>query len=315
MSQSTFPRGVPATDVTPSQPRSRFRYLVWAVGILVVGGMLVSVMLPSLCRSRESANRIKCASNLRQIGQAIALYAQEHAGQYPPSFAVLLSTQDITPELVTCPSSNDEKSDATDTAGIVADLTAAETNAPGHKHCLSYIYIGQSLTEKTATPTTIVAYEPMENHDKDGVNVLFGDGHVEFTPRESWSTLATAAGIDTTATAAAIPHAEEATTKPAFQAVRISSTMPAPLDAAKLDHLKDGMTLGAIVDELGPGWMSPNESVGVITWFFNNDRKVCISPDRYKRDEVIPKIRIEETRLLHSSTLPALTTQRSSTGE
>jgi prepilin-type processing-associated H-X9-DG protein len=179
----------------PAQPRSRFRYVVWTVGILVVGGMLASVLLPSLCRSTETANRIKCASNLRQIGQAIALYAQEHGGQYPPSLAMLPSVEDISAETMTCPSSNDEKSPATDTAGIVADLTAAETNAPGHKPCLSYIYTGQSLTEKTATPATIVAYEPLDNHGNDGANVLFGDGHVEFTPKEAWSKLARDAGI------------------------------------------------------------------------------------------------------------------------
>src|SRR5438105_3343328 len=91
----------------PAPAGSRFRYLVWAVGVLVVGGMLIAVMLPSLCRSGETANRIKCASNLRQIGQAINLYAQTHGGQYPPSLAVLPSVEDIDADAMICPSSND----------------------------------------------------------------------------------------------------------------------------------------------------------------------------------------------------------------
>jgi type II secretory pathway pseudopilin PulG len=42
--------------------------------------MLIAALLPSLCRSSETANRVKCASNLRQIGQAIALYARDNGG-------------------------------------------------------------------------------------------------------------------------------------------------------------------------------------------------------------------------------------------
>jgi prepilin-type processing-associated H-X9-DG protein len=175
--------------------RSGRRILVWTVGIIVIGGMLVSVMLPSLCRAREPANRIKCASNLRQIGQAIAIYAQDNGGQYPPSLAVLLAHEDITAGVMLCPSSNDEASSATDTAGAVADLAAAETNAAGHKHCLSYIYTGRGLTVATASATSVVAYEPLGNHEGDGTNVLFGDGHVDWVNGREWPKVAAAAGV------------------------------------------------------------------------------------------------------------------------
>lgn len=180
------------TPTEPTQRRwsRRRRLFVWTVGIVVIGGMIIAVLLPSLCRPRESANRIKCESNLRQIGQAIAHYAQDNGGQYPPSLGVLVAHEGIAPSLLVCPSASDTPSAASDTAGVVADIDAAEKNAPGHKYCLSYVYIGRGLTIETATAKTVVVYEPLTNHDDDGAHVLFGDGHVDWIDKQSWPKIA-----------------------------------------------------------------------------------------------------------------------------
>ena len=56
------------------------------VELLVVIGiiaLLIAILLPNLSKSREVANRVKCAANLRSIGQAMVLYQNDNYGFYP----------------------------------------------------------------------------------------------------------------------------------------------------------------------------------------------------------------------------------------
>ncbi len=54
--------------------------LLVAIALII---FLSAAMLPAQNRNRETANRVRCGSNLRQIGQALMLYANENNGNYP----------------------------------------------------------------------------------------------------------------------------------------------------------------------------------------------------------------------------------------
>ena len=137
-----------------------------------------SILLPSLNRARETANRIKCASNQRTLGQAMLLYSNEHRGQYPPDLATILITQDLPPDVFVCPSG--------DSAAPPAGSLLKPDGSPDEAKMRAwvgansdYVYLGGG--KNNAAPAEIVLlYEKPSDHDGDGMNLLFGDGHVEF---------------------------------------------------------------------------------------------------------------------------------------
>jgi prepilin-type N-terminal cleavage/methylation domain-containing protein len=54
--------------------------LLVVIGII---GLLISILLPSLAKARESSKRTACLSNLRQVQQALAIYAGQYKDRVP----------------------------------------------------------------------------------------------------------------------------------------------------------------------------------------------------------------------------------------
>lgn len=213
---------------------------------------LVSVVIAGCARrTYEGSGRVKCAANLKSIGQALMLYANENRGEFPrtryepgekviPTWGtgaattkpfkpggpdandvtaaifLLLTTQESTPEVYVCPSSDSEKWDFGGGGNTAQNWSNWEGEQGLRKH-LSYSmhnpYPDNAAVAKGAkwnqslgadfaifadiNPGTknlsehVLNLRPdaspssrrrgnSVNHEQEGQNILYGDGHVSF---------------------------------------------------------------------------------------------------------------------------------------
>jgi prepilin-type processing-associated H-X9-DG protein len=130
----------------------RLRIDLLILVLVVVFGM--GLIFSPLSFQAKDGPRSPCKRNLKQIGVALLIYAEDNKGSFPLYLEQLLPYYLSDASVLQCPH---------------------ESSAAGPS---DYIYLpGLNVNNR---PGKVLAYDKLVNHNGDGRNILFIDGHVEW---------------------------------------------------------------------------------------------------------------------------------------
>ncbi|MFA5555107.1 MAG: DUF4190 domain-containing protein [Phycisphaerae bacterium] len=141
-----------------------------AIAIPIIA-LLMGILMPALVQVRLLAQTMMCGENLKAIGNAMILYADENNGQFPTPERwcdLLIQNADIDPKKFICPSHSEGP------CSYAMNVNAARLGSSAPE---DMVLVFESKPDwNLAGGKELLA---AENH-RDGVNIVFVDGTVEF---------------------------------------------------------------------------------------------------------------------------------------
>lgn len=155
-----------------------------AVSLMLIIPMMLAILMPSLFKIKQLPKKIMCATNLSGLGKAVMVYIDDHNDTYPPAESwcdALIKECDVDPKQLLCPGTN-----AKDGLSCYAiNINVAGKNISQVPPDTVLLFETTAGVNPAGGPELLSA----DNHQGDGCNILFVDGHVKFVLTKDFPTL------------------------------------------------------------------------------------------------------------------------------
>jgi prepilin-type processing-associated H-X9-DG protein len=151
--------------------------VVPAVSTLFVLPLMMGIMMPALApRTRQTAFRMVCATNMSGLGRAMLVYSNDYDDKFPTSSKwcdLLIEHVEVTSLSLRCKGSPEGPSNY----AMNKNVEKLGASAPPDMVVLFETHPGWNQSGGPEILTT-------DNHEGDGCNILFADSHVAFVKTE-----------------------------------------------------------------------------------------------------------------------------------